>query len=395
METQQLWQSLTTGSQTVSVSVTTLPPATVSPPPAAPPQDESLSRATVERIVTEILEKQQQQQEGKAEISGATADSMFHVDDNYTTRVSQFVIVGFPNLQPEHFHLVAWFFVILYVAIVAGNLLLVVLFAVEHSLQKPMYIVMVSLAFSDIGFTTVALPKLIARYWWDDGSLGFHTCLFQQHMIHYFGSLNSLILLTMALDRYLAICFPLRYPVVMTSKTMTGLTLFCWAGAHIFPVIGTTNFTTVPFCGPNRIVQAFCDNLSLTSLVCRDTSELYSTAFAVAMFILYVPFAFIVLSYICIIISVLRMTSGQGRMKTFSTCATQGCIISIYYIPRFFVYSTPFIPNLTLTPDKRIVTILFYSLFPPLINPFVYCLRTKEIKQIFSRWVQRWKVIST
>uniref|UniRef100_A0A3Q3IR42 Olfactory receptor n=1 Tax=Monopterus albus TaxID=43700 RepID=A0A3Q3IR42_MONAL len=291
-------------------------------------------------------------------------------NDNYT-RVSEFVIVGFPSLQSEYFHLVAWFFFILYVTTVVGNVLLVMVFALERSLQKPMYITMVSLALSDIGFTTVALPKLIARYWWNDGSLGFHTCLFQEHMIHYFGSLNSLILFTMALDRYVAIC----------------LTLFCWVVAHIFSGISTVNLTMMPFCGPNTIIQAFCDTLSLISLVCGDTSRHYNTAFAAAMFVLYVPLAFIIFSYICIIISILRMASGEGRKKTFSTCATQGCIISIYYIPRFFVYSTPYFPNLTLTPDKRIATTLFYSLFPPLINPFIYCLRTKEIKEIFRRWV--------
>ncbi|CAK6969047.1 odorant receptor 104-1 [Scomber scombrus] len=279
---------------------------------------------------------------------------MFQVDENYT-RVSEFVIVGFPSLQPEFFDLVAWFFFFLYVTTVVGNLLLVVVFALEHSLQKPMYIIMVSLALSDIGFTTVALPKIMARYWWNDGSLGFHTC---------------------------------QYPTVMTNQTMTGLTLFCWVVAHIFPGISTVNFTMMPFCGPNRIIHAFYDTMSLTPLVCGDPSRQFSAAFAGAMFILYVPLAFIILSYICIIVSVLSMAGGQGRKKTFSTCATQGCIISIYYIPRFFVYSTPFFPNLTMTADKCIATTLFYSLFPPLINPFIYCLRTKEIKQILKCWVK-------
>ncbi|KAI3373744.1 hypothetical protein L3Q82_022327, partial [Scortum barcoo] len=138
-----------------------------------------------------------------------SAFSMFQVNENYM-RVLEFVIVGFPSLQLEYFDFVAWFFFFLYVTTVVGNLLLVVVFALEHfGLQKPMYIIMVSLALSDIGFTMVALPKVIARYWSNDGSLGFHTCLFQEHMIHCFGSLNSLILLTMSLDRYLAICFPL------------------------------------------------------------------------------------------------------------------------------------------------------------------------------------------
>ncbi|XP_029030324.1 odorant receptor 104-1 [Betta splendens] len=305
------------------------------------------------------------------------------------TQVTEFVIVGFPGLQPEHFHLVAWGFLLLYVTTVGGNLLLILVFAVEQSLQKPMYITMVSLALSDIGFTTTALPKIIARYFWDDGTLGFYTCIFQEHMVHYFGSLNSLILLTMALDRYLAICFPLRYPVLMTNHTMAALAVFCWVVAHVFPGISTANVVALPFCGPNRIAQVFCDRTSLTALVCGDTSREYSIAYAVAMFVLCVPLAFIVLSYICIIIAILHMSTGQGRVRTFSTCATQGCILSIYYVPRLFVYTAPYIPSLKMSPDMRILTALFYSLLPPLINPFIYCLRTSEIKSIFRRWVQK------
>uniref|UniRef100_A0A8C6LXV9 Olfactory receptor n=1 Tax=Nothobranchius furzeri TaxID=105023 RepID=A0A8C6LXV9_NOTFU len=303
----------------------------------------------------------------------------------------EFFIVGFPSLQLEYFQVAAWFFFILYVTTLVGNMILVVMFALEHNLQKPMYIIMVSLALSDIGFSTVALPKLIARYWWNDGSIGFYTCHFQRHMIHYFGSLNSLILLTMAVDRYLAICFPLRYPMMMTIQTITVLTVLCWAVAHIFPGITSISLSQMPFCGSNQIINAFCDSSSLVSLACGETRDLYNTTFSAAMVVLYVPLGFIVFSYIFIVISVSRMVNGQGRKKTFSTCATQGFIIAIYYVPRFFVYSAPYFPNLKMTPDNRIAMTLFYSLFPPLINPFVYCLRTKEIKEIVRRWIQRQK----
>ncbi|XP_029030323.1 olfactory receptor 1-like [Betta splendens] len=305
------------------------------------------------------------------------------------TQVTEFVIVGFPGLQPEHFHLVAWGFLLFYVTTVGGNLLLILVFAVEQSLQKPMYITMVSLALSDIGFTTTALPKLIARYWWDDGRIGTYTCIFQGHMIHYFGSLNSLILLTMALDRYLAICFPLRYPLWMTNHTMTGLMAFCWVVTHAVTGISTVSTALLPFCGPDRISQVFCDRVSIAALVCGDTTQLMSSAYVIAMFILCVPLAFIVLSYICIIISISRVANRQGRVRTFSTCATQGCILSIYYVPRLSVYTATYIPGVKMSPDVRIVTPLFYSLLPPLIHPFIYCLRTSEIQKIFRRWVQK------
>uniref|UniRef100_A0A667XHM8 Olfactory receptor 10A4-like n=1 Tax=Myripristis murdjan TaxID=586833 RepID=A0A667XHM8_9TELE len=299
---------------------------------------------------------------------------------NYT-RVSEFVIVGFPSLQPEYFHLVAWFFFFLYLTTVVGNFLLVVVFALERSLQKPMYIIMVSLALADIGMATVILPKIIARYWWNDGALGFHTCLFQVQMIHYFGALSSLISMFMALDRYLAVCFPLRWQFIeIHIHLLNILPHLCHSN--------TVNFSIMPFCGSSQIIHAFCDTMSVIPLVCGDPSRQIRDAFTSAMTVLFVPLSFIIFSYICIIITVFYY-SPQGRAKTFSTCATQGCIISIYYIPRFIVFSTPYIPNLKMTPDKHIVTTLFYSLLPPLINPFIYCLRTKEIKQILKRWVQR------
>ncbi|XP_041751110.1 olfactory receptor 1-like [Coregonus clupeaformis] len=310
---------------------------------------------------------------------------------NYT-RVSEFVIVGFPGLHPSFFQLVAWLFCFIYVTTVVGNFLLVVLFALERNLQKPMYIIMLSLALSDIGFATVALPKVIARWWWDDGRISFHTCLFQEQMIHYFGTLNSLIMMNMAMDRYLAICHPLRYPVLMTNRTMSGLTVFSWMSAQVAPVILTIDFSRkVAFCGPNRILHAYCDAASLTKLSCSNMVAIHESSYGMAMFVLLLPFSFIIFSYVSIIITVMRMANAQGRLKTFSTCVTQGCVILIYYIPRFVVYSTPYIPNLTMTPDLRIALSLVYSLFPPVANPFIYCFRTKEIRAILGRWRQGWR----
>ncbi|XP_010866122.1 olfactory receptor 6N1-like [Esox lucius] len=310
---------------------------------------------------------------------------------NYT-HVSEFVIVGFPGLHPSYFQLMAWFFFCIYVCTILGNFLLVGLFVLERSLQKPMYIIMLSLSLSDIGFATVALPKVIARWWWDDGRISFHTCLFQKQMIHYFGTLNSLIMMTMAMDRYLAICHPLRYSMLMTNRTMTGLTVFSWMSATVSPAIGTMDFTTkVGFCGPNRILHAYCDTVSLNILACSNIEQITEKSYGLAMFVLLAPFTFIIFSYIHIIVSVMRIANAQGRMKTFSTCATQSFIILLYYIPRFVVYSTPFIPKLIIPIDFRIGLTLLYSLLPPVANPFIYCFRTKEIKAILVRWVHGWK----
>ncbi|XP_013985146.1 olfactory receptor 2AT4-like isoform X1 [Salmo salar] len=286
---------------------------------------------------------------------------MFEVNENYT-RVSEFVIVGFPGLHPSFNQLVAWIFFFIYVITVVGNILLVVLFALERSLQKPMYIIMLSLALSDIGVCTVSLPKVIARYWWDDAGISFYTCLIQKQLIHYFGTLTSLIMMTMAMDRYLAICYPLRYTELMTNRTMSLLTALSWVSAMIVPGITTIQTSQMPFCGPNRIIHCYCNTVSMNQLSCADISSQSRVSVSLSMFVLFLPFGFIVFSYVNIIVSVMRMANAQGRLKTFSTCATQGCIILIYYIPRFIVNATPINPNLTMTPDLRIGLTLLHSI---------------------------------
>ncbi|XP_035290647.1 olfactory receptor 1-like [Anguilla anguilla] len=310
------------------------------------------------------------------------------------TTVKEFFIVGFPGLHPQHYKLMGTIFFLIYVTTVVGNSLLVALFFIERRLQKPMYIIMLSLALSDIGFCTVALPKVIGRYWLDDGAIPFHICFFQRFLIHYFGTLNSLIMLAMSLDRYLAICFPLRYPTLMTNRTMGALTGFSWVSAAVSPAISVGISTPMPFCGPNRIIHCYCDTMSTTSLVCADARQILSVSTGLAMFVLLVPLILILSSYISIIVAVLKVADAQGRQKTFSTCATQLCIISIYYLPRFGVYLSSLVSYINVNPDLRISLTLFYSLFPPLLNPLIYCYRTTEIKDILSKWFCRRNAIS-
>ncbi|XP_026130443.1 olfactory receptor 2AT4-like [Carassius auratus] len=283
-----------------------------------------------------------------------------------TTSVTEFFIVGFPGLQPKYYNLIGALLFIIYIAVITGNSLIVVLFVTERSLHKPMYIIMLSLSLSDIGFCTVALPKVISRYWFNDGYIGFYICLFQRQLIHYFGTLNSLIMMNMALDRFLAICYPLRYPVLMTNRTMRLLIGFSWVTAVIAPTISLIQTVKLPFCGPNRIAHCFCDGSSINQLACADATITNLNAYAVAMFVLLVPFSFIIFSYLSILVSVLRIANAQGRIKAFSTCATQLTIITIYYVPRFVVYSTSNIPNVKLlNSSQKISLVMFYSLLPP------------------------------
>ncbi|XP_067255257.1 olfactory receptor 1E16-like [Chanodichthys erythropterus] len=306
---------------------------------------------------------------------------------NWTT-ITEFIIVGFPGLHPDYYGLVAAIFFIVYTTTVAGNTVFLVLFVTSRSLRKPMYIILASLAISDMCFSTVALPKIISRYWFDAGATPFHTCFFQMELIHYFGTLNSLIMMIMALDRYVAICYSLRYQAVMTNRITYILNITAWVTAFIAPTVATLHTQQLPYCGPKLIIQCYCDHISITNLACADNSKQILVALCVALLVLLLPLAFIIYSYCHIIMSLMRLSSSQSRWKSFATCSTQLCIIALFYLPRCAVYIASFL-QIQISKDFRIVLILLYSLVPPLINPFIYCLRTHEIRNIVSRWLSR------
>ncbi|XP_056323326.1 odorant receptor 105-1 [Danio aesculapii] len=306
---------------------------------------------------------------------------------NWTT-ISEFIIVGFPGLHPDYYGLVSAIFFVVYATTVAGNMVFLVLFVTSESLRKPMYIILASLAVSDMCFSTVALPKIISRYWFNAGATSFHACFFQMELIHYFGTLNSLIMMIMALDRYVAICYSLRYQTVMTNRVTYILIITAWITAFIAPTVATLHTQQLPYCGPNLIIQCYCDHISITNLACAENSKQMLVALCVALLVLLLPLAFIVYSYFHIIASVMRLSSSQSRWKSFATCSTQLCIITLFYVPRCAVYITSFL-QIQISRDFRILLILLYSLVPPLINPFIYCLRTQEIRLIVGRWVSR------
>uniref|UniRef100_W5NM99 Olfactory receptor n=1 Tax=Lepisosteus oculatus TaxID=7918 RepID=W5NM99_LEPOC len=314
------------------------------------------------------------------QISFSLRGHRFTMSDTNQSSIKEFIIVGFPGLQPQYHSLVALVFFLVYVTILIGNILTTALLFLERSLQKPMYYIILNLALSDICFSTVTLPKIIVRYWFQLKSISFVGCFVQKQLVHYFGTLNSFIMMLMALDRYVAICFPLRYHMLISNRTILILSCMLWLISWIFPTVTTIHQLALSYCGPNTINHCYCDSISITNLACDDRTFSTVVSFVLAMLVLLVPLSFTIFSYGHIIISVLRIASTQGRYKTFSTCSTQLCIISLYYIPRCTVYTANLL-LVIISADWRILTILLYSLLPAMVNPLIYFFRTKEIKQ--------------
>eukprot|EP00079_Xenopus_tropicalis_P013330 XP_002941610.1 PREDICTED: olfactory receptor 688-like [Xenopus tropicalis] len=295
--------------------------------------------------------------------------------------ISEFVLIGFPGLQQSfHIPVSIAMFLIYSVSLVANSLVLI-LIILKRTLHHPMYIIIGNLAFSDALFDTMTLPKIIAKYWFDAGSISYYGCVFQLFCVHYLGTIDSFIIMLMAIDRYLAVCHPLRYHSIISNKLVVILCYLLWI-VTIFivcPVAITT--AQLPYCGPNAIRNCFCSNVSLTPLACANNLFAVQLGYIIAMVVLLLPLAIIILSYILIIRAVHLLASEENWQKTFYTCTTHLFVIALFYIPRVFVYTSAQL-RLILNPDINVLLLCLYTFIPHAANPIIYCLRTQEIKDI-------------
>ncbi|XP_047248701.1 olfactory receptor 1-like [Girardinichthys multiradiatus] len=302
------------------------------------------------------------------------------MSDRNQTRVTVFILTGFPGLHPEYYGLASAVLFFVYFITVMANTTVFFLFATNRSLHKPMYYIILNVSACDLLFSTATLPKIISRYWFQSGSISFTACFVQMYFVHYLGSVNSFIFLLMAFDRYCAICHPLRYTIVLKNSTVHILSVTAWTIATIVPLMLVIRAYPLPYCASNVINHCYCDHIAITVLACTDRAPYSFPAFVGAMITLLLPLAFIVFSYCAILIAVSKVTDSKTCVKSLSTCSTQLIIISLYYIPRCFVYLASQV-GITFNADVRIVIIMLYSLVPPMINPLIYCLRAKDIRE--------------
>ncbi|XP_039987286.1 olfactory receptor 2AT4-like [Xiphias gladius] len=294
--------------------------------------------------------------------------------------VTEFILTGFPGLHLKYHGLASAVLFLVYSLTLIGNGTVLFLFASDRSLHKPMYYIILNLSACDLLFSTATLPKIISKYWFQSGTISFTACFVQMYFVHYLGTVNSYILFLMAFDRYLAICHPLRYSLVLKNSTICILSVTAWVVAKAGPLMIVIRAYPLPYCASNIINHCYCDHIGITMLACTDRAPYGFPAFVFAMVMLLGPLAFITFSYCCIIIAVLKIANVQGRLKSLSTCSTQLIIISLYYFPRCFVYLASNV-GITFSADMRIVIIMFYSLCPPMINPLIYCLRGKDMRK--------------
>ncbi|KAM9359598.1 olfactory receptor 52B2-like [Symphorus nematophorus] len=304
------------------------------------------------------------------------------------TTIKDFIITGFPGLSPDYFGPVSVLLLLIFLAIVVGNAFIVAVIVYERTLHKPTYWIFFHLAMTDIIFSTVTLPKAIALYWWRDMISSFGACFTQMYFVHALGAIHSLILLIMALDRFIAIWLPFRYHIVMTNKAVSIACSLCWVFTFIRMVGVVLHALSLPYCNLNIIKQCYCDHISITQLGCgRNVVYVKKVSLGIALFNLLVPLSFVIFSYFSIIVAILKMSHTEGRHKVLFTCTPQIFITCLYYVPRCFVYIAHNF-GFKLSTDARVVITMMYSLIPAVVNPLIYCFKTKDIKEVL---IQRFK----
>ncbi|XP_047248312.1 olfactory receptor 52E8-like [Girardinichthys multiradiatus] len=310
------------------------------------------------------------------------------------TRIKYFFILGFPGILPKYHGPVSALLFLFYLAITMGNIFILVFVKYERSLQKPTYYIFCHLALTDLLFGTVTLPKAISKYWFNDSIISFYSCLVQMFFVHLIGAAHSFILMVMALDRCIAICIPLRYNSLFSNKTVSVLCGISWLVPTMFMVGNIFEILRVPFCNSNIIVQCYCDHMSISNLGCDHVREVKIVALVFAMISLLLPLGFIILSYFVIIAVVLSISSIGGCIKTLSTCTPQLIITCLYYLPRCFYYLANFV-GYSFSVPVQIVIVMLYSHIPAAVNPLIYCMQTKDIKEKLKKKLFSWKIDST
>ncbi|XP_012871850.1 PREDICTED: olfactory receptor 1468-like [Dipodomys ordii] len=301
------------------------------------------------------------------------------------TIISEFLLLGLP-IQPEHQHLFYALFLTMYLVTVLGNGLITVLIRLDSHLHTPMYWFLTNLSFSDLCFSSVTMPELLKNMQSQVPAIPYAGCLTQMYFFLFFADLESFLLVAMAYDRYVAICFPLHYTSIMSPKLCVGLVVLSWVLTMSHAMVHTLLVTRLAFCENNVIPHFFCDLSALVKLACSDTHVNELVIFIMGGLVVVIPFLLITVSYARIISSILKVPSSRGIHKVLSTCGSHLSVVSLFYGTIIGLYLCPSADNSTL---KETVMAMMYTVVTPMLNPFIYSLRNRDMKGALGRILSR------
>ncbi|XP_072477546.1 olfactory receptor 5J3-like [Notamacropus eugenii] len=306
---------------------------------------------------------------------------MWEIAQNSTGFVKEFFLVGLTEIPKFQVPLFFIFFVI-YMVTLVGNWGMIIIIWINVQLHTPMYFFLSNLSLCDICYSTVFAPKILVSFLVKNKTSSFASCILQSFFFAVYVTTEGILLSMMAYDRYVAIATPLLYPVIMTQRVCILMVLGSYLGGLINSLTHTIGLLRLNFCGPNVVNHYFCDIRPLLKLSCSDAyiNEMLLLVFSgvIAMF----TFIIIMVSYIHIIIAILRIRSAEGRHKAFSTCASHLTAVTLFYGSVTFSYIQP---SSQYSMEQEKISAVFYTFIIPMLNPLIYSLRNKEVKDAAKR----------
>ncbi|KAM3913332.1 olfactory receptor 5AP2-like [Leptodactylus fuscus] len=299
--------------------------------------------------------------------------------------VKEFILQGLTD-KPELFIPLFILFLPVYIIIVVGNVGIIGLIRADRRLQKPMYLFLSNLSFADLTYSSSVTPKMLQDLLSESRTISFIGCVLQMYTFVSFATVECFLLGIMAYDRYVAICRPLLYGVIMSSLLCLRLVVSAYLGGLMTALVHTGFVFRLNFCNSNIISHFFCDMPPLFKLSCSDISMNISVIFVLGGLVTMSCLILILVSYTNIVLAILRIRSTQGRYKAFSTCTSHMTAVTIFYGTVLFMYFRPS-SSYALQQDK--VASVFYSILIPMLNPFIYSLRNTEVKEAAKRLVKK------
>ncbi|KAM5189712.1 olfactory receptor 7A17-like [Callospermophilus lateralis] len=301
------------------------------------------------------------------------------------TQILEFLLLGFSE-QAEIQLLIFWLFLSMYLVTVLGNLLIILAIISDSHLHTPMYFFLANLSFVDICFTSTTIPKMLVNIQTQSKTITYAGCITQMYFLLLFSGLDIFLLTVMAYDRYVAICHPLHYMIVMNHRLCRLLVLACWIMSFLNSLLHSFMVLRLSFCTDLEIPHFFCELNQVVHHACSDTFLNDMVIYITAVFLAVGPLTGILYSYSKIVSSIRAISSAQGKYKAFSTCASHLSVVFLFYCTLLGVYLSSAV---TQNSHSTATASLVYTVVTPMLNPFIYSLRNKDIKSALRRLLGR------